>query len=125
MQMIPVAVAFEDDRGQITDLLASESINAVTLVTIKRGAVRGNHFHEHTVQWNYVLSGVVEVRTALPGQEPVVTRLTAGALMRVDERESHAFRGIEDAEMMVFTRGPRGGKEYESDTYRLPTPLLT
>jgi quercetin dioxygenase-like cupin family protein len=35
----------------------------------------------------------------------------------------HALVGLDDAELLVFTSGPRGGKEYESDTFRLDVPL--
>jgi len=30
---------------------------------------------------------------------------------------------LEDSLFLVFTRGPRGGQDYESDTYRLTKPL--
>jgi hypothetical protein len=32
---------------------------------------------------------------------------------------------MENSEVMVFTKGPRGGKEYESDTFRLGVPLVS
>ena len=31
----------------------------------------------------------------------------------------HAFLALKKTEILVFTQGPRGGKEYESDTYRI------
>ncbi|MEO6323133.1 MAG: cupin domain-containing protein [Thermoanaerobaculia bacterium] len=125
MLEIPLEVSFEDDRGRITDLLTDAAIDAITLVTIKPGAVRGNHYHEQTVQWNYLISGVVDVHTASEAGGRVTTRLTAGRLLRVDAGERHAFLGVEDAAMIVFTRGPRGGKEYETDTFRLDEPLVS
>ena len=33
--------------------------------------------------------------------------------------EMHALKAISDSEILVFTQGPRGGKEYETDSYRL------
>ena len=50
--------------------------------------------------------------------------LGPGNLAVVGEMEQHALRALEDSELLVFTRGPRGGKEYETDTYRLDTPLI-
>jgi hypothetical protein len=38
--------------------------------------------------------------------------------------EHHALKSLEDSELMVITKGPRGGKEYETDTFRLDIPLL-
>jgi hypothetical protein len=36
----------------------------------------------------------------------------------------HAWKALEDTDCLVFTRGPRSGEDYESDTYRLEEPLL-
>ena len=37
--------------------------------------------------------------------------------------EQHALVGLTNCKVLVFTKGPRGGKEYESDTFRLKKPL--
>jgi quercetin dioxygenase-like cupin family protein len=37
---------------------------------------------------------------------------------------AHAWKAIKDTEVLVFTRGPRSGEDYESDTERLKVPLL-
>jgi hypothetical protein len=34
------------------------------------------------------------------------------------------MEAIEPTTMVVMTRGPRGGREYESDTFRLDEPLI-
>jgi quercetin dioxygenase-like cupin family protein len=47
-----------------------------------------------------------------------------GDLVATGPNERHALQGIEESTLMVFTRGPRGGKEYESDTFRLEVPLI-
>ena len=36
-----------------------KKINSITLISQKRGKIRGNHFHKKTIQWNYILSGKV------------------------------------------------------------------
>jgi hypothetical protein len=38
--------------------------------------------------------------------------------------ERHAFEAIDDCRMLVLTRGPRGGEDYEKDTFRLDAPLI-
>ena len=55
--------AFIDKRGVITDLIENEKINAITHITIKKGSVRGNHFHKKTWQWNYVIRGKMKLIT--------------------------------------------------------------
>jgi hypothetical protein len=37
--------------------------------------------------------------------------------------EHHALVGLTKCEVLVFTKGPRGGKEYESDTFRIKDKL--
>lgn len=116
---------FQDTRGVITDLLEDEEINAITLISFTRGAVRGNHYHEHTTQWNYVLTGRIRLATQFPGADLVETILEKGDMAMTVPDERHALQGLEDSEVMIFTKGPRGGKEYESDTYRLEIPLIS
>jgi quercetin dioxygenase-like cupin family protein len=116
--------AFSDERGDIVDLLSGEEINAVTLVSFREGTLRGNHYHRETIQWNYLISGRLLLRCQLPGAESEDAVLEPGSLAVVGPDERHAFLALEHSVLAVFTRGPRGGKEYESDTYRLDPPLL-
>ena len=50
--------------------------------------------------------------------------LSKGDLVETSKNERHAIRAIKDSEFLVFTQGPRGGKEYEKDTFRLSKPLI-
>ena len=124
MNKINVSVSQCDRRGDIIDLLENEAINAVTIVTFTRGAVRGNHVHKQTTQWNYVMEGRVRiVSETAEGCRHEMT-MQPGDLVVTDPNVAHALEGIEASKVMVFTKGPRGGKEYESDTFRLETPLI-
>lgn len=123
MKKIEYQVAFSDHRGEISDLVENENINAVTRITIRQGAVRGNHYHKETWQWNYVVSGKMKLVTQIPNEERQEVILSPGDLAVTGPYERHALVGVEDCEVLVFTKGPRGGKEYESDTFRLEEPL--
>lgn len=116
--------SFSDARGEITDLLEDEVINAVTLVTFRKGAVRGNHYHALTTQWNYLLSGRVRLVSQAPGAGVKEVTMVAGDQARTDALVRHAFFAEEESTLLVLTRGPRGGREYETDTHRLDTPLV-
>ena len=48
-----------------------------------------------------------------------------GDLMKTPANEQHAIRTLEDTKMMIFTCGPRGGCDYEKDTFRLENPLVS
>ena len=124
MDVIKAPPAFSDARGEIIDLIQNESINAVTVVTFRKGAVRGNHYHKHTTQWNYVMRGAIRMVTQMPGGPAREMVMRPGDLVANGPEERHALQGLEDSALMVFTRGPRGGKEYETDTFRLELPLI-
>lgn len=114
---------FKDHRGEITDIFSKEPVEHVTLITSKKGAVRANHYHKETVQFNYVISGYLQLLTQNPGKKVQSTILEAGDLAVTPAGESHALIALEDSVFMVFTRGPRGGEDYEQDTFRLTAPL--
>lgn len=123
MEKINIKPAHVDERGLITDLLQDETINAVTIISFVKGAVRANHYHKETYQWNYVLSGSIKVVTQLPNQEKVETLMNKGDFILTVPNEKHALAAVEQSELLVLTKGPRGGNNYENDTFRLDTPL--
>jgi quercetin dioxygenase-like cupin family protein len=110
---------YEDERGIIQDLFGGQPIDSVTHITTVKDAVRGNHFHKLTTQWTYVLTG--RLLMANDNQQREVGPFQA---VRHDPGDPHAWRALVDTECLVFTRGPRSGENYESDTYRLEHPLL-
>ena len=108
----------EDERGVIQDLLGP--VDAVTEIFTRQGAVRGNHVHEQTTQWTYVVSGSLVVAHRKPGDDlPVQWTAKPGELVVDDPGVAHAWRALEDTVVLVFTRGPRSGANYEDDTRRL------
>jgi len=113
---------FEDHRGVIQDLIL-ERIDSVTRITTVKGAVRGNHYHLETTQWTLVVSG--RLRMAHGPGPYVITDMAPGEMMKHEPGEKHAWEALEDTDCLVFTRGPRAGENYESDTYRLDEPLLS
>ena len=123
MKVMRIQPAFEDERGKITDILAKEEIQFVTLITQAKGTTRGNHYHKETIQWNYVLEGKLKLLTQVVGSPVQSTLLEAGDLAVTDHGERHALEALEDSVFLVFTRGIRGGEDYENDTYRLNEPL--
>lgn len=123
MQIINIKPVYTDERGIITDLLQDETINAVTIISFAEGAVRANHYHKETFQWNYVLSGSIKIVTQLPNHEKVETLMNRGDFVVTVPNENHALTAVKQSELLVLTKGPRGGDNYENDTFRLNTPL--
>jgi quercetin dioxygenase-like cupin family protein len=123
MKVISKKAAFEDERGKIIDILGKEVIEYVTLISSKKGAVRGNHYHKESVQYTFLLYGTLKLLTQIPGRKIETRRIKPGDLVITPPMEKHALIALEDSEFLVFTRGPRGGKNYEKDTYRLTEKL--
>ena len=124
MKKIKRKINFSDNRGFIIDLLEKKNINAITFITQKKGKIRGNHFHKKTIQWNYLIKGKLELLTRKNKQKIIRTLIKEGELVETSKNESHAIKALKNSEFLVFTQGPRGGKEYENDTFRLKNPIL-
>jgi len=115
--------AFRDERGDIADI-ASEIFDHATIIHSHPGAVRGNHYHKETTQYTYIVSGKTIAVSEVPGEAPTEMVLQQGDLLISLPGEYHAFESLEESTWLVLTRGPRGGQDYETDTYRLDQPLL-
>ena len=124
MKKIKIKINHKDSRGVIIDLLEKKKINAITHITQKKGKIRGNHFHRKTIQWNYLIKGKIKIVTKKRNRGVQEMILSRGDLVVTSSNESHAIKAIEYSEYLVFTQGPRGGKEYEKDTFRLSEPLI-
>jgi quercetin dioxygenase-like cupin family protein len=124
MDITSIPISFEDERGKIIDILKKEPIDYVTIIHSKKGAVRGNHYHKLTYQYLYVLGGKALSVAQNPGGERHERVLSPGDLLLNTPLERHAFKALEDSTWLVLTRGPRGGDDYENDTFRLDEPLI-
>jgi quercetin dioxygenase-like cupin family protein len=110
---------YEDERGVIQDLLGA--VDSVTSIFTKKGEVRGNHYHRETDQWTYVVRGRLLVAR---GNQREEIRHDGLRMLLEPKGMPHAWKALEDTLCLVFTKGPRSGENYESDTYRLEEPLL-
>ena len=124
MKVVKISTSYSDARGDITDILRNDAVEYATLITSKRGAVRANHYHEHTFQYVYLLEGRMRIVSQMPGEPQEEVVLEKGDLIVNRPLERHAFEAIDDCTMLVLTRGPRGGDDYEKDTFRLDAPLI-
>lgn len=120
---MPELGRFEDHRGVIQDLLGAN--DGVTEIFTRKGEIRGNHVHEHTVQYTYVVHG--RLLAARQEDAGVLHRKIVKPYEMIEEKAGipHAWQALEDTTVLVFTIGPRSGANYESDTRRLEVPILT
>ena len=124
MKVRHIEAVFEDERGAIEDILENEQFEHATIIRSRAGAVRGNHYHERTWQWVFVLSGSIRYVVGLPSGETDSGVIRPNDLLLTEPMESHALETLEETVFLVLTRGPRGGTGYEDDTFRLEEPLI-
>ena len=63
MDITKIKPAFEDERGEIYDLLTNDSVNHIGLLKSKKDSIRGKHYHKEQKQYTLVLKGKVKVVT--------------------------------------------------------------
>lgn len=119
MKIVRKNCVFEDKRGKIIDILENEIIEYITLISSKKGTIRGNHYHKESVQYTFVLKGSLKLLTQTSGEKIEMRVIKPGDLVFTPPMEKHALIALEDSEILVLTRGPRGGENYEKDTFRL------
>ena len=117
---------FKDSRGSISDIFYKKNINHVTIIKSKAGVKRGDHFHKKTTQWMLITKGSLEYWFKAKGskQKPKKIILKEGDIVETPPYEMHALKIIKKNEFIVFTVGKRGGRDYESDTYRFIPTLI-
>ena len=118
-----MADRFEDERGVIQDIFEGR-LDAVTRIFSVTGAIRGNHVHHFTTQWTYILDGTMTFYWI--EDDGVHERIAGpGELVKEPAGIPHAWLSNTDTTVLVLTRGPRAGQNYENDTHRLEVPILT
>lgn len=112
----------KDNRGSIVDIIYNGNINHVAVINSEPNVIRGNHYHEETTQHILITRGSLEYwyKELNSDQEPMMYLAKKGDLITTPPFEIHALK-ITDAgnEFIVFSEGKRGGKDYESDTFRV------
>lgn len=119
---LPGLGAFKDDRGSITDIFYQANMNHGCVITNQPGAVRGNHYHKLTTQYTFVMSGTLTYysKNLDSTQTPNVLQASAGDMIISEPFEIHAMKaGSDGCTFIAFAQGPRGGADYETDTYRV------
>tara|TARA_B110001454_G_scaffold142767_1_gene132565 strand:- start:115 stop:516 length:402 start_codon:yes stop_codon:yes gene_type:complete len=127
-----IKVFSSDDRGEIIDIFTHEPKDHCTIVTFTKNAIRGNHFHKESIQSAYVMEGNFQIYNVMIGEDLKydskqieMIETTKGDYITHEKFEAHTYKCTSDSgSLMVFTKGVRGGKFYEDDTYRIVKKLI-
>lgn len=116
-----------DDRGRIADAFFGVNINHVVVIDSIKGAIRGNHYHKETVQSILITKGSLEYWYKSLDENALTQFVVAveGDVITSGKNEIHTMKILEnDTQFIAFTEGVRGGKNYESDTYRVENSII-
>ncbi|MEK7591581.1 MAG: cupin domain-containing protein [Patescibacteria group bacterium] len=119
--------AHADDRGEIIDLLnTQEPLGHIGMITFTENAVRANHYHKKSMQYDYVVSGRLELITKGVDEPMTATKrhiLEPGDLAIIPINVIHAYRALQPTVIIDMTTRSREGGGYENDTFRVE-PIL-
>ncbi len=127
MRYKKIKSSFKDSRGFIADIFYKKNIQHVAVIKSKPNVLRGDHFHKYTTQWMFITKGSLEYwyKPLKSKIKPKMKLLKVGDLIETPPYEMHALKiGNKGNEFIVFTKGIRGGKDYETDTYRFYPSLI-
>jgi len=118
-QNYKIKPAFTDKRGDINDIL-EEQVGHVGLITFKKGAIRGNHYHKKSTQYTYILKGKIKFVTSdINGKHRKEFILEEGTFSRIPPQVVHAYKALTSAAMLDMTTLNRKDNGYEKDTVRV------
>ncbi len=113
-----------DERGNITDIVYGQKFDYLTIVNSVPNIFRGNHYHKFTHQWILVTKGsmIYDFRSDLKDKSTKSKEVFEGDLIYTPPMEVHALEiGKDGCQFITFGQGKRAGKDYESDTFRVPS----
>ena len=112
---------FTDNRGSISDIFVDQAVDHSCWISSVDGAVRGNHYHKYTTQYTLVLSGKLYYISKNMVDNTIKEGVfEKGTMIVSPPMEAHAMQAHEGScEFIAFASGPRGGHNYENDTFRL------
>ena len=127
MKITKIKPATKDERGDISDIFYKHPVEHVAIINSKKGVFRGDHYHKFTTQHMYMTKGSLRYyyRNVNEGNDKVrSTVVKQGEMVSTPPNEVHALEILNDNQFIVFSEGLRGGRDYESDTFRITPSLI-
>lgn len=127
MKKTKIKIATKDERGDISDIFYNHPIDHVAIINSKRGAFRGDHYHKLTTQHIYMTKGSLRYYYRKVDEDNSKVKsiiVREGEMVTTGSNEVHALEILEDNQFIAFSEGLRGGKDYESDTFRVKPSII-
>jgi dTDP-4-dehydrorhamnose 3,5-epimerase-like enzyme len=98
------AKRWSEDKGEFVQISHREDIGHLAFFELKKGHVRGNHYHEKKEEVFYIISGKVRaIFFDIDSSEKEEQILTRGDKITVATRTGHIFLGIEDTLVVEYS----------------------
>ena len=118
--IVPQRPPFLDERGEIRNLIDAPFTSAA-VITSRRGAVRGDHYHTTDYHYSWLQSGEMVYSHRPVGDTAPPRRwvITPGQLFYTPPMYEHAMHFTKDSVLLVFAKNNREMAHYEADTVRV------
>lgn len=108
----------EDDRGTLKQLI-HDGFAQVNVITSKKGAFRGGHYHTQNTEAFYILSGDGEV-SFTDGNCTDVYHFGPGSFFEIPPNVIHSFRFLEDTVLVSMYSHCVENNDGSKDIYGAP-----
>ena len=116
--------SYSDDRGTLIEVMKFQSFKMppggqVYCFTIKKGKVRGNHFHKEKSEWFVCVSGSAKLITQKDGKksEHLISSKTP-VLFHMEPYMVHALTNYSDTDAVVISYSSKEFDPDFPDTYK-------
>ena len=103
MKILKTNVVISDRRGELEEIAKTGLWQQLNRVKTNQGAKRGNHYHEHTSELHYVLSGELRLHIRdLKTNEEWDYLFGEGDCFVVEPYEFHTLEHLTDVDYIVL-----------------------
>ena len=118
--IVPIREPFVDERGEIRNLIDAPFTSAA-VITSRKGAVRGNHYHKSDDHYCWLQRGgmIYLHRPVGEATPPGQWRIVPGQMFYTPPMYEHVMVFTEESVLLVFAKNNREMANYEADTIRI------
>jgi dTDP-4-dehydrorhamnose 3,5-epimerase-like enzyme len=119
MEPVSPSMVREDSRGVLIEVVNAGPWETVLTGALRRGGVLGNHYHQRTRMFLFLLEGSADVHLVdVASGRRTVGRLAAGEGTYLETRIAHAVVFREESRFLLLKSHPY--QPEDSDTYSFP-----
>ena len=98
------AKRWEEERGEFVQIAYQEEIHHLAILEIRRGFVRGNHYHQKKEEVFYIFQGKLKaVFMDMDTRQKEERVLEKGDKIRIRPFCGHMFHGLEDTLVVEYS----------------------